>query len=226
VVDACGTGALLNYNRSSFYRDDVHQSPIGGYVTALTHFATIYKRSPVGLPATTLSSWADNQIVSLPSSVATRIQEIVWGVVSTYPNSGVTSSGQSNQPLTPNVFPPPVVVEADPPFVTESTVPSDPLLLSNAFGSGGQGSTTILGNLPRTLPPADDGLFVAEYTLNPLAESNGVVYTPHWSYDLKRWTTTQPANTVITRTENTVRISWPKTSRWRFLRIHVLQPAQ
>ncbi len=232
ILDDAENGVLKNYNtngslsRTNFYIDNLHLGNLGAYAVALTHYATITKRSPVGLPYTALdANFYNDNVVSFNSAIAARIQQIVWDVVSSYPNALAVNSSQSIPPWGTTISPP-IVVEPDPPFVTESTVPSDPLLLSQAFGAAGQGATAILGNLPRTLPPADDGFFVAEYTLNPLAESNGVVYTPHWSYDLKRWTTTQPANTVITRTENTVRISWPNTSRWRFLRIHVVQPAQ
>lgn len=227
VVEACGSGALWNYNRSSFYIDNVHQTALGGYVTALTHFATIHKRSPVGLPASTLSSWGENQSITLPGAVATRIQEIVWGVVSSYPNSGVTSaSPPPPPPLTPNVLPPPVVVDPDPTFVTESNLPPDPVLLAHAFGPGEPGSPALQANLPRALAPLANGRFAVEYRVNPAAEASGVVYTPHWSYDLRRWTATQPSDTLIERTENTVKVSWPLSSRWRFLRIHVAPPPQ
>ena len=231
VISACGTGDLAAYNRSSFYIDERHQSALGGYVTALTHYATIYKKSPVGLPASTLSALADNQTVSIPPAAATRIQQIVWAVVQAYPYSGLGATSFSTVPIPPPIIiPPPAVippplVEPDPPFVTESVLPSDPVLLSYAFGSGASGTPSVPENLPHPVPAAA-GTFATEYTINPSAENEGVVYAPHWSYDLKNWTATQPTNTVISRTNNTVRIEWSISSRWRFLRIHVSRPAQ
>lgn len=223
VIEACGSGALTGYSRSSFYADYVHQTALGGYVTALTHYATIYKKSPVGLPASTLSAWAENQVVAIPPAVASRIQEIVWQVVQSYPNAGIGTTPTT--PVTPPPVSPPPVVEPDPPFVTESASPSDQALLVYAFGSGPSGSLPVNANFPRPVS-ASAGTFAIEYTINPIAEGEGVVYTPHWSYDLKNWTLTQPTNTVISRTDNTVRIAWPNTSRWRFLRIHLAKPAQ
>lgn len=231
VIEACGSDQLVGYNRSSFYIDERHQSALGGYVTALTHYATIYKKSPVGLPASTLSALADNQTVSIPPAAATRIQQIVWAVVQAYPYSGLGATSFSTVPIPPPIIiPPPAVippplVEPDPPFITDSVTPSDPVLLSYAFGSGASGTPSVPENFPRPVPAAA-GTFATEYTINPSAENEGVVYAPHWSYDLKNWTATQPTNTVISRTNNTVRIAWPISSRWRFLRIHVSRPAQ
>lgn len=225
VVDACGTGELATYNRSSFYVDERHQSALGGYVTALTHYSTVYRKSPVGLPSSTLSPWADNFTVSIPPAVAARIQQIVWEVVQSYPHSGLGVTSFPTNPVPPPLVIPPPAVEPDPPFVTESTTPSDSVLLAYAFGAGSSGSEPVLANYPRPVA-ATAGTFATEYTVNPTAESEGVIYTPHWSYDLKNWTLTQPTNTTISRTNNTVRISWPTSSRWRFLRIHVAKPEQ
>jgi len=234
VIEACGSGVLSSFTRASFYQnsvdpsDNLHLSSLGAYVVALTHYATIFKTSPVGLPARGLDAgFVHDNVVNFDPAVALRIQEIVWEVVSTYPNSGVTSaSPPSPPPLTPNVLPPPVVVEPDPTFVTESNLPPDPVLLAHAFGPGEPGSPALQANLPRALAPLANGRFAVEYRVNPAAEASGVVYTPHWSYDLRRWTATQPSDTLIERTENTVKVSWPLSSRWRFLRIHVAPPPQ
>lgn len=234
VAAHMGRGVLVGYNRDSLYLagDDRHASHLGGYISALTHYATIHKTSPVGLPARTVDAdFINDNPITLPSAVAMRIQQIVWDVVQTYPYSGLGATSFSTMPelppvMPPPVTPPPVVAEPDPPFVTESTTPSNPSLLAHAFGVGSQGSPAVLQHMPKPVGAPPSGQFAVEYTLNPVAESDGVVYTPHWSYDLKNWTATQPTNTVTTRTDNTVRISWPNSSRWRFLRIHVAQPAQ
>jgi hypothetical protein len=213
VIDACGSGALLGYNRSSFYLDERHPNALGGYVSALTHYATIYKKSPVGLPARTMTPDANAVQVSLPTNVATRIQQIVWGVVSTYPNSGVVA------PI--EVLPPP---PPPPVYVTHSSSGPDPGTLAFAFGSGADGLTPIQGNLPHCVAGPNPQDISIEYSIRPEAEAAGVTWTPEWSANLLQWTAAQPQSTTIVRTGNTVRVSWPKTSEWRFLRIYVVRP--
>jgi hypothetical protein len=237
ILEDAQTGVLKDYNtnnalsRSNFYIDNLHLGNLGAYAVALTHYATITKRSPVGLPNTAFdANFYNDNVVSFNPAVVARIQQIVWDVVSSYPNALAVNSSQAIPPWEPVIVVPPVTppppVEPDPPFVTESATPSDAVLLTFAFGSGSQGSPAVLSNLPKPVAAGAAGQFAMEYTINPVAETEGVVYTPHWSYDLKNWTITQPANTVISRTDNTVRIAWPNTSRWRFLRIHLAKPAQ
>ncbi len=237
IIEDAQTGVLKDYNtnnalsRSNFYIDNLHLGNLGAYAVALTHYATITKRSPVGLPNTAFdANFYNDNVVSFNPAVVARIQQIVWDVVSSYPNALAVNSSQAIPPWEPVIVVPPVTppppVEPDPPFVTESATPSDAVLLTFAFGSGSQGSPAVLSNLPKPVAAGAPEQFAMEYTINPVAETEGVVYTPHWSYDLKNWTITQPANTVISRTDNTVRIAWPNTSRWRFLRIHLAKPAQ
>lgn len=60
--------------------DDIHPSDLGVYVASLTHFAALYRRSPVGLPA---------QVEGLDEENARRVQELVWSVVRDDPRAGV-----------------------------------------------------------------------------------------------------------------------------------------
>ncbi len=59
--------------------DDIHTSQLGAYVAGLVHYATIYRESPVGLPATN----------GVSPELASRLQAIVWDAVLTEPRSGV-----------------------------------------------------------------------------------------------------------------------------------------
>lgn len=59
--------------------DDIHPSSLGIYLSALVHYATLYRRSPVGLPALT----------PLPEVTNLRLQELVWEVVRGEPRTGV-----------------------------------------------------------------------------------------------------------------------------------------
>ncbi|MFW6049745.1 MAG: hypothetical protein ACODAU_01150 [Myxococcota bacterium] len=61
--------------------DDIHPSALGAYYVGLVHYATIYRRSPVGLPAAN----------GVSPEVAEALQELAWQVVRSYPRSGVAA---------------------------------------------------------------------------------------------------------------------------------------
>jgi hypothetical protein len=70
--------------------DTIHLSDLGAYLIALTHFATLYQRSPVGLPLELLRS--DGTPADAPDAQAGALmQQTVWDVVRAAPYSGVTS---------------------------------------------------------------------------------------------------------------------------------------
>ena len=60
--------------------DDIHPSDLGVYIASLTSFATLYRRSPVGLP---------NHVDGLAEADARALQEFVWELVRSDPRSGV-----------------------------------------------------------------------------------------------------------------------------------------
>jgi len=63
------------------FTDDIHLSPLGAWVVALTHYAVIYARDPRGLPG--------------PEEAAPELVDwvpaLVWQVVTRYPGTGVQS---------------------------------------------------------------------------------------------------------------------------------------
>ena len=68
--------------------DGIHPGDLGLYVVALTHYAVLYGKSPVGLPHRLLR--ADGSPAEAPSDeLARRLQEIVWQVVQAQPLTGV-----------------------------------------------------------------------------------------------------------------------------------------
>lgn len=84
-------GQVPGYNRIwQVYSDGIHMNSVGSYIAALTFYSTIYKRDPRGTAV-------PSQYGTIPTDVATAIQNSVWEVVSTYQYSGVTSS---NVPVT------------------------------------------------------------------------------------------------------------------------------
>jgi len=69
-------------------RDNIHVNDLGSYLVALTHYAVLYHRSPVGLPHRLLR--ADGSAADAPSDeVAQLMQQVVWEVVTSYPKTGV-----------------------------------------------------------------------------------------------------------------------------------------
>jgi hypothetical protein len=68
--------------------DNIHLNDVGNYVVALTHYAVLYHRSPVGLPYRLKR--ADGKDADAPSEQAARaIQALIWEVVTSYPKTGV-----------------------------------------------------------------------------------------------------------------------------------------
>jgi hypothetical protein len=68
--------------------DTIHFNDLGAYLVALTHYAVLYHRSPVGLPHAL--NRADGTPATAPSAEAARLmQETVWEVVTRHPETGV-----------------------------------------------------------------------------------------------------------------------------------------
>ena len=75
-------------------RDHIHLSRAGIYTSALTHYATIYCASPIGLPSTIpFPNYDDTCVeaeeVAVDPELAAVIQEVVWEVVQDYSWAGV-----------------------------------------------------------------------------------------------------------------------------------------
>lgn len=71
-------------------RDTIHLGDAGNYLMALTHYATLYHRNPLGLPHDLMR--ADGTAMATLSATAARaMQEVVGDVVLSLPETGVTS---------------------------------------------------------------------------------------------------------------------------------------
>ncbi|MDR7092360.1 hypothetical protein [Hydrogenophaga laconesensis] len=69
-------------------QDHIHLNDLGNYLVALTHYAVLYHRSPVGLPHRLKR--ADGTDADAPDpETALAMQEVVWEVVTSYPKTGV-----------------------------------------------------------------------------------------------------------------------------------------
>ncbi len=70
--------------------DPIHFNEIGAYLMAITHYAVIYHRSPVGLPhALARSDGARG--TPMAAETAAALQKIAWDVVKGYAATGVAS---------------------------------------------------------------------------------------------------------------------------------------
>jgi len=81
-----GVGPLKS--REDLFKDTIHFNDYGAYLMALTHYAVLYQRSPVGLPYQ-LDKADGTPAQSLGPQAAALLQELVWEVVTGYPPTGV-----------------------------------------------------------------------------------------------------------------------------------------
>lgn len=67
------------------FSDGIHPNNLGFYFLQMVHFATVFRRSPVGLP------WdlPGHPITGLTQAMATKFQQIAWDVVRLHPYAGV-----------------------------------------------------------------------------------------------------------------------------------------
>jgi hypothetical protein len=70
--------------------DEIHLGDLGNYLVALTHFAVLYQRSPIGMPRE-LRRANGSAAVAPTSEAALLMQETVWDVVTSLPMTGVTA---------------------------------------------------------------------------------------------------------------------------------------
>ena len=83
-----GIGPLAT--RRDLFSDEIHFNDYGAYLMALTHFAVLYGRSPLGLPHAL--ERADGSLADDPGPEAARaMQEVVWEIVTGYAPTGVAA---------------------------------------------------------------------------------------------------------------------------------------
>lgn len=70
--------------------DQIHLGDLGNYMIALTHYAVLYHRSPVGLPVQLALADGTPAQAATPEA-AERIQELVWRIVQADPLTGVAA---------------------------------------------------------------------------------------------------------------------------------------
>jgi hypothetical protein len=101
LYDAIQAGQVPDMTQiDGIFEDNVHMNDIGNYFVALVHYATIYRRSPVGLTNQTSDIFGTPFNSPTPAQ-ALFFQQLVWDVVQNYPQSGV---GNNSDALFSNGF--------------------------------------------------------------------------------------------------------------------------
>jgi len=83
--------AIPSLERPELYQDNLHPTDAGYYLGALTHFATLYRQSPVSLTNGAISADVnlDTPVVIDPT-LAASLQRVAWDSARYHPASGVT----------------------------------------------------------------------------------------------------------------------------------------
>jgi hypothetical protein len=78
--------------------DTIHLNDLGNYLVALTHFAVLYHRSPLGLPRELTR--ADGRPATPPAPFTAQLmQEVVWEIVTGEPMTGVAQAVDTRRTL-------------------------------------------------------------------------------------------------------------------------------
>ena len=97
IVTEARNGELAEYginDHAPLFLDNVHLTRTGFYLIALTHYAALFRDSPVGLPRTVDVVSGDRSAVEMngfeiDQGLATHFQNVVWEELQAYPRSGV-----------------------------------------------------------------------------------------------------------------------------------------
>jgi hypothetical protein len=81
-------------SHTDLFIDNVHLSRTGFYLIAITHYAALFRESPVGLPNTVDVASGDKASLEmngfeLDADLAAHFQAVVWEELQAYPRSGV-----------------------------------------------------------------------------------------------------------------------------------------
>lgn len=75
---------------TDFFTDNIHHNQAGGYLISATIYATLFKKSPLGLTRSIdANEWGTKFQWEVSDAVMIKLQEIAWETVCNYPRSGV-----------------------------------------------------------------------------------------------------------------------------------------
>lgn len=216
VCDGITAGAITGITRNALYRDNLHPSDLGYYLSSLVHYATLRQKSPVGLPAQGINSDPDlNNSVAIDPYLAAKFQAIAWDTARFLGTSGVTAgrfaTWAKDLPTGQQGF-------ADTPFGDGVSN-----LARYAFGISKTGPDPGTGRFPQWAT-APVGKLAVEYRLGTDAEDAGVITLQQWSNDLANWTQPPPQGLLTSRSGELVRLEFPTGSTPVFFRVLATLP--
>jgi len=109
LADAIEKGDVKGFTGfRELFEDDIHLAPTGKYFVACVHYATLFGRSPEGLPQAVVGRWGQTwwgpsaksaRKWPVPDPEAVRVmQRIAWETVAGHPGTGVPAPAKSSQP--------------------------------------------------------------------------------------------------------------------------------
>ena len=203
-------------SRPALYQDNIHPSDEGYYLSALMHFAVLYRQSPAGLTNGAISAaWDDDTPVLIDPDLAAALQEVVWDLGRYHPHTGITAGRFVSWAAS---LPAGECGLTDTPF--EDGIAN---IVRWAFGIP-QTSGVELDRLPTgsSVGPS------LTFTIGADAEDAGARLIEEWSLDLMTgsWTNQPPAGVV--RTRNNDEVTWTLDGPWTTLyyRAHIQLPTE
>lgn len=82
-------GPIISHD--DLFLDKIHFNDYGAYLMALTHYAVLYQRSPIGLPHS-LQRADGSPAEDIGAEAAAVMQQIVWDVVTQSPMTGIPAA--------------------------------------------------------------------------------------------------------------------------------------
>lgn len=217
VALGAGSGALAGLTRNDLYQDDLHPSSLGYYLASLVHYATLYARSPVGLPSSGIDADPDSSAtVAFDPVVAAELQRIAWEVARSHPGTGVTMArfdawAEAN-------LPPEGRSPGDAPL--GDGIPNLVRWLHGMPSNPGAGRA----GLPSASQLPGGTHFLITYRVGTDAEDAGAVLAEQWSTDLLSWNQPPPEGLIRTREGDTVTLTVPRTPGALYFRCRAILP--
>ena len=216
AVNEMGSGELAGLTRNDLYRDTLHPSDIGYYLSALVHFAVLHRRSPVGLPAVGLSSdeFSDAP-VAIPTNIAAAFQRIAWEVARTTPYTGVTRGRYDDWFATSGL-------PGSGDIADQPQGDGIPNLARWAFGMGAAPGADV-DRLPSILRATDGKIQIRYGTANDALDA-GLVYGHDWTMDYLTWTTPDPPALSLESSDGYQILTFPPDADHRAFRCRIALP--
>jgi hypothetical protein len=97
-VGPAWTQAMKDLPKLEFYAvDDIHPSPAGTYLAACVFYATVFNKSPVGLPRKISEKQGNQVLVDLDEKTARALQEIAWQITNDQRGNWSAGSGAKSK---------------------------------------------------------------------------------------------------------------------------------